>query len=481
MARFSCKILTLGALVLLMLIPNLMLNGLIGGRENWRHQAYSSIAQGWPGEQTLVGPVLIVPYTFTELITEKPKDGGVSVTREETARDVIYLPAADARMAGDLTVSVRNRGIYDMPVYVNAMKVTGGFATEQLEEIRRTRENVQWEAPVFAVIVTDQRGIGHLSPLQFGNQTRPFKPGSTLKQDGMHVRLEKLPDIPPATIPFSFTMELRGMRSILCALLAENTVVELSGNWPHPSFSGFLLPDERKVEETAFSAVWKASAFNYNTDGFSDACRDGSLYKLAGRAVGVDLVQPGDVYQQSERSIKYALLFILLTFGVMLLCELLHGTPLHPVQYTCVALALMIFYLLLISLSERIGFGLAYGAAATACTALLTCYFSAILRSRKFGVLLGSGIALLYAALYVILQSEDNALIMGSLLVFALLAALMLGTRHFDWYALTTRACYTLAAKTGFPRPEHGAPDISVTGPHEQTAGRTAPGRTHLP
>ena len=169
-----------------------------------------------------------------------------------------------------------------------------------------------------------------------------------------------------------------------------------------------------------------------NVEAVLDACQSGDTSQLHSKSVGVELVQPGDVYQQSERSIKYALLFILLTFGVILLCELLHGTPVHPVQYTCVALALMIFYLLLVSLSEHIGFGRAYGAAAAACTSLLTCYFSAILCSRRFGVLLGSGIALLYGVLYVILQSEDNALIMGSLLIFALLATLMIGTRHFN-------------------------------------------------
>lgn len=441
MARFSIKILILGVLVLLMLIPQIFLWDLIGERQSWRHRAYSSISQGWPGEQTLAGPVLVVPYTFTKLVTEKLKDGGgVFVTREETVQEAVYLAAADARMTGNMTVSVRNRGIYDMPVYVNSMDVTGRFVFGELEEIRRTRKNVQWGEPVLVVFITDQRGIGRISALSFGNQTVPFKPGTMLNRDGMHARLEKLPDIPPSGLDFSFNMDLRGMRSMHCALLAENTLMELAGNWPHPGFTGFLLPDSREVGETAFSAVWRASSFNYNAEAVLDACQSGDTSQLQSKSVGVELVQPGDVYQQSERSIKYALLFILLTFGVILLCELLHGTPVHPVQYTCVALALMIFYLLLVSLSEHIGFGRAYGAAAAACTSLLTCYFSAILRSRRFGVLLGSGIALLYAVLYVILQSEDNALIMGSLLIFALLAALMIGTRHFDWYSLTARA-----------------------------------------
>ena len=148
-------------------------------------------------------------------------------------------------------------------------------------------------------------------------------------------------------------------------------------------------------------------------------------------------MQPVDVYQQSERSIKYAELFIVLTFVVLILFELLRKLRVHPIQYTLVGMALLMFYLLLISLSEHILFSYAYSAGALACTGLLTLYFSSILHSRKLGLILGAGISALYGVLYVILKAEENALLMGSLLLFAALAGLMLVTRHFDWYALT--------------------------------------------
>ena len=154
------------------------------------------------------------------------------------------------------------------------------------------------------------------------------------------------------------------------------------------------------------------------------------------RAVGFQLLQPVDVYQQSERSIKYAFLFIVLTFVVLVMFELLKKLRVHPVQYTLVGLALTVFYLLLISLSEHISFVWAYCVAGLASAGLLTLYFGSILHSRKLGLLLGSGLVGLYAILYIILQAEDKALLMGSVLIFVLLAVLMLATRNLDWYAL---------------------------------------------
>jgi len=155
------------------------------------------------------------------------------------------------------------------------------------------------------------------------------------------------------------------------------------------------------------------------------------------KAVGFELIQPVDVYQQSDRSVKYAFLFITLTFVVLVLLELLKKLRIHPIQYSFVGMALLVFYLLLISLSEHIDFGLAYASGAVASTALLTIYFGAILRNHKLGLILGGGLSVLYSLLYVILQSEDNALLMGSVLIFVILALLMLSTRNLDWYALT--------------------------------------------
>jgi len=234
-------------------------------------------------------------------------------------------------------------------------------------------------------------------------------------------------------------VELRGMRAMSFALLSENTHVKLAANWANPSFMGELLPEKREISEQGFTAEWRASSFSYNVFSALEQCRKGECNSLLQRAVGFELIQPVDVYQQSERSIKYAELFIILTFMALILFELLKKLRIHPIQYTLVGMALLVFYLLLISLSEHILFLHAYSISAAASMALLTLYFGAILHSYKLGAILGAALAALYAVLYVILQSEENALLMGSVLFFVMLAGLMLSTRHFDWYALTAQ------------------------------------------
>jgi len=242
-----------------------------------------------------------------------------------------------------------------------------------------------------------------------------------------------------ANVMFDFNLKLRGMKAMSFSLLSENTQVQLVANWANPSFIGELLPEKREIADQGFTAEWRASSFSYNVAGALEQCRKGECDGLLSRAVGFELIQPVDVYQQSERSVKYAELFIILTFMALVLFELLKKLPIHPIQYTLVGMALLVFYLLLISLSEHILFLYAYSIGAVASIALLTFYFGAILHSYKLGLLLGAALTVLYSVLYVILQSEDNALLMGSVLLFLMLAGLMTATRHFDWHALTTQ------------------------------------------
>ncbi len=440
--RFYYKIAFIFGLMAFLMIPQTVLKGLIGERQDWQHQALLSIRQSWPGPQTLAGPVISVPYQLTGLVTEKVSDGTErTITREVTTRAVAHLLPSQLDIRGQLDASRRSRGIYEVPVYAGTMRVSGEFNTQPLLDVAAAHKDkaIRWENPILSVLVSDQRGIASPAKLQWDGASLAFKPGTTLSEagDGMHVRLPDLDPSRTTALPFAFDLELRGMQSLCFAQLAENSDIQLSANWPHPSFNGDLLPETRDVGETGFSAHWKTSSFSSNIATAYEHLRSGKNAGLLRRGVQVSLVQPGDVYQQAERCIKYALLFLMLTFGTMILFELLKTAPIHPVQYAFVGLALLIFYLLLVALSERIGFLLAYATASTACTALLTCYFGAILRGRKLGLILGCGLSALYAILYVILQSEDNALIMGSVLLFVVLAALMLTTRHFDWYALT--------------------------------------------
>lgn len=441
--NFYFKLGIIFLLIIALLIPKSFLSNIINERLGWREQTYISIGQSWPGEQTLAGPVLVVPYQLTYSIKEKIETKGhllKDIIKEATYEDNLYLIPKKLTITSQLDSSMRHRGIYGIPVYSNAMAVKGEFNFQAMVELleHNKGKKILWGKPHLSVLVTDQRGIAAPPSLKWDNESIAFQPGSYLPgtESGMSALLPAIDLAKTRTATFAFDMQLKGMRSVNFALLSDDTIIQLSSNWPSPSFTGQLLPDKHTITEQGFTAQWRASSFSYNISGVMAACRKGECLRLMEKTVGFGLIQPVDVYQQSERSVKYAGLFITLTFVVLILLEVLKKLRIHPIQYTLVGMALLVFYLLLISLSEQVSFLLAYCCGALGCTVLLTLYFGAILHSNRLGLVLGAGLSVLYAVLYIILQAEETALLMGSLLIFVVLAVLMLLTRHLDWYAL---------------------------------------------
>jgi inner membrane protein len=442
--NFYYKMAFILALIIALMIPRAFISDLVGERQGWRQQAFDSIGQSWPGRQTVAGPILRIPYQLTYHTKEKIINANKTVqevVKEATCDDVLYIIPKQLHIRSKVDSSRRYRGIYEVPVYVGVLEVVGEFSTQPMLDFAANLKDakIRWDKPQLSVLIRDQRGIALPPKLTWNGASVTFQPGSHLAGTaaGMHAVVPGITGKQEIRIAFSFSMELKGMQGMSLALLSENTEVNLEADWPDPSFTGELLPEKREVTEKGFTAEWRASSFSFDVTAALENCRKGNCQELLNRAVGFDLMQPVDSYQQSERSIKYAELFIVLTFVVLILFELLKKLRVHPIQYALVGMALLMFYLLLISLSEHIPFHYAYTAGALACTGLLTFYFGAILHSRKLGVMLGAGISTLYAVLYVILRAEENALLMGSLLLFAVLAGLMLVTRHLDWYALT--------------------------------------------
>lgn len=449
--RLLFKLLLIVGIIILLLLPQAMLMGLIGERVGWRTTAYESIGQSWPGGQTLAGPLIVLPYSYDQTVVETVKDAQdkeKKVTKLVKTQEYFYLIPKQLDVNSQLASSIRYRGIYQVPIYSNQLSVKGHFETQALVDFFAGFKNkkVQFEQPFLSVLVNDQRGIASTPSLTWQTTKLAFKPSANLgNAAGMHVNLPELNRTANESLPFEFNLELRGMANMAFALLSENSNLTLQSNWLHPKFTGELLPETREITDKGFKAVWRTSAFSYNVQNSINAAQGGQYAELLNHAVGFELLQPVDVYQQSERSIKYAFLFIVLTFTVLILFELIKKLRIHPVQYTFVGLALIVFYLLLISLSEHLDFTTAYLIATLASTGLLTLYFSAILKSRRLGLLLGGGLLVLYGLLYMILQTEDNALLMGSILIFAILAGLMLATRHLDWYDLTNSHLLTKA------------------------------------
>jgi inner membrane protein len=216
--------------------------------------------------------------------------------------------------------------------------------------------------------------------------------------------------------------------------------VDLKSNWPHPSFTGEFLPVQRKFDANGFTAHWATTFFSTNLEEELHRCdRQRACENFTSYRLGVSFVNPVDQYLKTERAIKYALLFITLTFASFFLLDVLKKLPVHPVQYGLVGAALALFYLLLLSLSEHVGFATAYLLASAGCVGLITFYVTHVLRSRLRGLGFGCGLAVLYGCLYGLLSADDYALLTGSLLLFAVLAAVMILTRNVDWAAIGGR------------------------------------------
>ncbi|MEE9351060.1 MAG: cell envelope integrity protein CreD [Thiotrichaceae bacterium] len=426
------------ALIMLLLIPQTSIMNLISERNNWHADAMSNIEKSWPGKQIVAGPFLAIPYEVSGQ-NSSPSDWKI---RGHHA-DVIILIPEQLDIQGNLQSHLRSRGIHKVPVYDANLHIKGSFSTKPLQNIisNSTNKNqtINWKQPVLSYLIKDQRGITSQPVISWNKTDLSFTPGFALadKQSGMHVKMAAFNDALPSALEFSFNLNLQGMQQLEFSQTAKEMRVNLDSDWPHPGFIGAYLPTQREISNKGFTANWRSSAFSNHAEEMQEAAVTGDWSKIMGNTAGVNLVQPVDAYHLSERSIKYAQLLIILTFVAMVLFELFKKLRIHPIQYAFIGIELTLFYLLLISLSEHLSFGLSYALATLASTGLLTLYFIAILKSKKTGSLFGGSLIALYAVLYGILQAEDHALLMGSLLIFAVLALLMLTTRHINWYQIT--------------------------------------------
>lgn len=416
-------------LALLLLIPTAMIESLIHERQYTRSEAVNEISNKWGGVQTLTGPVLTIPYRVRGPVDSK---GRASTSRIEYAS---FLPA-DLKIAGTLAPEIRYRGIFEAVLYTAKLNFSGSFRPS-FEQWDISPEDVIWKEATISLGIPDMKGIRESVSLRWDGATHPFQPGvlrAGLFESGITAHL---PDSSADTLhTFAIDLSLNGSSAINFLPLGERTSVELRSTWGNPSFVGTFLPTDRQVTAEGFTAKWNVLDMNRN---YPQQWR-GVAPDVAGTEFGVSLMVPVDSYQQSMRSVKYAGLFIALTFLSFFLIEMTNRLRLHPIQYLLVGSALVIFYLLLLSLSEYLDFGLSYAAGATATVLLVTFYVASATRSMKIAAVMFAVLTLLYGYLYVLLQLQDYSLLLGSLGLFLILAAVMFITRKLDWYALGSRS-----------------------------------------
>ncbi len=428
---------------LILLVPASMIENLVEERSASREQAVRDISGKWGAEQTIGGPVLTVPF--------RKLSSRVAGGKEEPFWETGYahfLPA-DLLIDGRIDPQVRHRGIYDAVLYNTKLKISGSFATPDLSVWGIKPDDVYWGSAVLTLGIPDMQGIRDRIRLKWNEQDLLFHPGleeHEIFASGVTAEIDpntftKSPDPRPkesrpgaeqhiATNTFSIDLDLNGSQKLGFLPLGKETRVKLTSNWPDPSFNGTFLPEQRDVSAKGFTAAWKVLDLNRNVpQQWLENSRT-----VGASEFGVGLMLPVDNYHQTTRSLKYAVMFIGLTFLTFFLVEILRKMRLHPIQYLLAGIAMVIFYLLLLSFSEQMGFGLAYLLASSSVIGLLTLYMGTIFRRALTTFILFLILTLLYGYLYVLLELEDYSLLLGSLGLFAILALVMYLTRKIDWY-----------------------------------------------
>lgn len=434
------KLLVIVLLTVAMAIPLFLVQMAVFDRQKTAEGAQADIAQGYGGAQTVAGPVLLIPYT---LATTQIVDGKeVKVPQEFTA---VLLPD-DLNYRAKVETETRSRGIFPVPVYRANIDMKARFAKAALAGAVPQGAEVSWKDAAVAVLVSDARGLADNVALNANGQTLSFEPGANwgvgpIGNQQQHVvaiqAKANLQDAADLALDTHFV--LRGSREFSLSPLGRRTTASIDSPWASPSFFGAFLPSERQVTHDGFRAAWTVP---YLARGFGQvfAGKEEALQSVVSQAFGVRFYQPVDHYQLVQRALKYAILFVALGFLVFFVVETVSERRVHVVQYAMSGAAQVLFYLLLLSIAEHTGFTLAYGIAATATVALTTLYAASALASWWRGLVICVVLSGLYAMLYFILNSEDNALLMGSCVLFAALAGTMFFTRKIDWYNVTSGA-----------------------------------------
>ena len=422
------KITTLIGCIVLLSLPLMMVRELINERADYRSEVVDAIEQSTSGSQKLAGPLIAIPITET-------------LTRMENQKEVNYqrswvyywLPESLA-VTGKQTVESRRVGIYSGQVWHNALQIKAAFDPLRLAALRKT--NIVLGQPRLVVSVGDARGIGAIHAPEVNGNVLSVEPGLGISGDGagIHMPMPALAeDNKPLEIAFS--LDLNGTGEFSLVPLGRNSELQLTSNWPHPGFLGSFLPTQREVSAAGYRAHWQSSWFANDMGSYFKDDMEIPWSRLP--AFSADVMSLADQYQLTDRATKYAILLIGLTFMAFFVFESLTRRPLHPMQYLLVGLSLVLFYLVLLALSEHIGFTAAWLAASLSGAVMNGIYLQAVLRGWRNSLLFVAALLLLDGVMWFLLHSEDSALLLGTGVLALALSVLMFLTRRVDWYALS--------------------------------------------
>lgn len=424
----TLKLLSIFILMLLLMIPMSYVQSLIEEREMLREQAIQEVSNKWANEQSVYGPILTIP------LQKQIIENGETKTITEQA----HLLPSQLNIDGKVMPKSLNRGIYEIVVYDSKLAFSGEFDSLSAY-LSKFKEYQAFPEQAFLTLhISDLRGIKEKIVVNWNGIKKNVEPGSNIPKllaSGITVR-DILDSNSTGNNSFSFDLHLQGSQYLGFAPLGKESQLNLNSNWKDPSFSGAFLPEERDVSADGFTAHWKVLELNRNYPQFWIG--DKNAQEIQKSAFGVDLLLPTNDYHKAMRSAKYALLAISLTFLTFFLVEIFNKSKVHPFQYILIGLALCLFYTLLVSISEHSNFQLAYLISSAVIIGIIGLYARAILKSIKQSIVLVIILCFTYAFVYVTLQIQDYALLIGSIGLTSILAFTMYITRNVNWYELSS-------------------------------------------
>lgn len=425
----TARLLIVGFLLLILLIPLESVKSLIAERHHRQEDVVKEVGEKWGNSVTLNGLILKIPYQTYKKTKIEDEKGRKSYLKKELVIRNMYISPKELSIVADVQSKELHRSLYQTSVYNAALKITGKFPLITAKKLGIPKENILWNQAKVMIRTTNLKGIKNIPVVQFGGDTLQMNIGRDIFQTLESDNISNFAAKHGTSIPFVFHLVMNGSKSLNFVPIGEKTTVKMSSNWKNPSFTGSYLPKTREISDTGFSATWELSRLNRP---FGQLFKDG-LPSLEEYALGTNFILTVDKYKKNERSAKYGFMVIGLTLLVFLLIQLTSKIYIHPFQYVMIGLGLVMFYTLLLSFSEHISYFSAYLISGGAVLVMLGLYAHSILKGFKFPLLICSSLFVLYSFIYVIIQMEDYALLVGSIGLFLILATVMYASRKIDW------------------------------------------------
>jgi inner membrane protein len=414
----ALRIILIAAIIIMLVVPLLMVQSLITDRQSYRQEAVNEISKSWAGEQSIAGPIITV--------SQKEEKIDSKGNKYFVIESDYFLPEK-LKIDVDVVPEKRYKGIYEVMLYKSKVRMNG---TLNLSKLKEKYADEKFYESYISFNISDLRGIQKDAELILDEKKYKLIPGLKDKifRNGFYTDL----DLNTKNLPqnFEIEIELNGMENLDFVPLGKFTEVNMKSSWDNPSFAGAFLPTSRDITEEGFTAQWKVNYFNRSYPQEWES----KTYDPFPSAFGVKLLVPVDEYQKTMRTSKYGIMIIVLTFLSFFMIELFSKKVIHPIQYLLVGLALIIFYSILLAISEYILFQYSYLISSLLIIALIGFYVKSIYQSKQISTIIIGMLMMFYGFMYVILQLQDYSLLIGNIALFIILAAIMFFTRKINWF-----------------------------------------------